>query len=78
MPTIFEEGQYRFIINPREEKFEPPHIHIWIGNDYVCRLELISGNFMNKPPPGESRNILSLYKKHAIEIRKKWDEIHGR
>ena len=78
MPTVFEEGQFRFVIYTRENDFEPPHVHVWIGNEDVCRLELNSGRFMENPPPGEYRNILAAYRKHAEAIRREWDKIHGR
>jgi hypothetical protein len=49
-----------------------------MGNEDVCRLELNSGGFMEYPPPGEYRNILAAYRKHAEAIRREWDKIHGR
>jgi hypothetical protein len=32
---------------------------------------------MENPPPGEYRNILAAYRKHAEAIRREWDKIHG-
>jgi hypothetical protein len=78
MPTVAEEGPFRFVIYTRENGFEPPHVHVWMGNEDVCRLELNSGRFMENPPPGEYRNILAAYRKHAEAIRREWDKIHGR
>jgi hypothetical protein len=78
MPTVAGEGQFRFVIYIRENDFEPPHVHVWIGNEDVCRLELNSGRFMENPPPGEYRNILVTYRKHVEVIRREWDKIHGR
>jgi hypothetical protein len=78
MPTIFEEGHIRFFLNTHEKTYEPPHIHVWIGKEDVCRLNLIDGSFMENPPPGEYSNIMTAYRKHAASIRRKWDEIHGR
>ncbi len=78
MPTVAEEGQYRFVIYPREQRFEPPHVHVWIGNEDVCRLELNGGEFMENPPPGEFRSIMEAYRKHTEVIRQQWDRIHGR
>ncbi len=78
MPTIVEEGRFRFVIYPRENAFEPPHVHVWIGNEDVCRLELNGEHFMEDPTPGESRNILTAYRKHAVIIRREWDRIHRR
>ena len=77
MPTVATEGQFRFVVNTRENAFEPPHVHVWVGNEDVCRIELNSEKFMEEPPPGEQRNILLAYRKHADAIRKTWDDIHG-
>ena len=78
MSTVAEEGQFRFVVNTRENGFEPPHVHVWVGNEDVCRVELNSERFMENPPPGDYRNILTAYRKHAVEIRQEWDRIHRR
>ena len=78
MPTVAEEGRFRFVVYTRENDFEPPHVHVWVGNEDVCRLELNGGHFMDSPPPGDQRRILTAYRKHAIAIRLEWDRIHGR
>ena len=44
MPTVAVEGQFRFVVNTRENGFEPPHVHVWVGNEDVCRIELNGGN----------------------------------
>ena len=78
MPTVATEGQFRFVVNTRENEFEPPHVHVWVGNEDVCRVELNSELFMDEPPPGDYRRILDAYRRHADAIRKTWDEIHKR
>jgi hypothetical protein len=78
MPTVAEEGPFRFFVNTRENDFEPPHVHVWVGNEDVCRLELNGERFMENPPPGEYRSILEAYRKHAAKIRQEWDRIHRR
>ena len=78
MPTVAREGQFRFVVNTLENVFEPPHVHVWVGNEDVCRIELNSGLFMHEPPPGEYRRILDACARHSEAIRKTWDEIHGR
>ncbi len=78
MPKVIDEGEFRFVIYLNENKFEPPHVHIFIGKTSQCRLELNGENFMENPPPGEYRNVLKAYRKHADIIRKEWDRIHGR
>lgn len=78
MPTVAAEGQLRFVVNTRENEFEPPHVHIWVGNEDVCRIELNGGRFMDEPPPGNYRSILEAYGKRSAAIRRSWDDIHGR
>ena len=50
MPTVAVEGQFRFVVNTRENAFEPPHVHVWVGNEDVCRIELNGGTYMDQPP----------------------------
>ena len=78
MPTVAAEGQFRFVVNTRENEFEPPHVHVWVGNEDVCRIELNSELFMDEPPPGDYRRILDAHRRHADAIRKTWDGIHKR
>ena len=78
MPTIVIVGQFRFVVNTRENDFEPPHVHVWVGNEDVCRIELNSGRFMDQPPPGNYRSIIGAYRRHAAAIRQEWERIHGR
>ena len=77
LPTVAVQGQFRFVVNTRENSFEPPHVHVWVGNEDVCRIELNGGTFMDAPPPGNFRGILNAYARYAEEIRRTWDTIHG-
>ncbi len=77
MPTVAIEGQFRFIVNTRENDFEPPHVHVWVGNESTCRIELLSGTFMDSPPPGTHGDIMEAYRRHAAWILETWDAIHG-
>ena len=77
MPTVAKAGQFRFVVNTRENSFEPPHVHVWVGNEDVCRIDLNSGTFMDMPPPGNLRNIMKAYTRHVEDIRRAWDTIHG-
>ena len=29
MPTVAVQGQFRFVVNTRENSFEPPHVHVY-------------------------------------------------
>ena len=77
MPTVAVEGQFRFVVNTRENSFEPPHVHVWVSSEDVCRIELNGGTFMDTPPPGTFRDIMKTYARYAEEINRTWDAIHG-
>lgn len=77
-PTVALEGRLRFVVYPRENDFEPPHVHVWVGHIDLCRIELHAGEFMEDPPVGIRRGIAAAYKKHAVAIRMAWDELHRR
>ena len=53
-------------------------MHVWVGNEDVCRIELNGGTYMDEPPPGMWRAILDVYRRHAPAIREAWDRIHRR
>ena len=78
MPTVATEGRFRFVINTRENAYEPPHVHVWVGNESVCRIELNRSTFPDPPPPADYRGILEAYARHAMTIRREWDRIHQR
>lgn len=78
MPTVAQVGRVKFVVNTREQVFEPPHVHVWIGNEDQCRIELNGGEFMETPPPGAEREIRLAFASVADEINKKWNEIHAR
>jgi hypothetical protein len=78
MPIIFEEAHYKFKIYTRENDFEPPHVHVFVDNESVCRLDLNSGRYIDEPPPGNYRAIREIYKRNAELIRREWDRIHRR
>ena len=77
MPTIAVEDHLRFVVNTRENSFEPPHVHVWVGSEDVCRIELNGGTFMDAPPPGTFRDIMKAYTRYAEDISRVWDAIHG-
>ena len=77
MPTVVIEGQFRFVVNTRENRFESPHAHVWVADEDVCRIELNGGSFMDSPPPGRSGDIRRAYARHPEEIMRIWDSIHG-
>ena len=77
MPTIVVDGRFRFVVNTRENPREPPHVHVWEVNESVCRIDLVSGLYMDEPPPGSYRAIMTAFLRHADAIQGAWNDIHG-
>ena len=77
MPTVAIEGRFRFMVHTNELPYEPPHVHVYAGGESLCRIEIYGGEFMDDPPAGMRRAIFGAYRKHAVEIFRAWDRIHG-
>ncbi len=80
MPTVVIEGRFRFVINTRENRFEPPHVHVWVDSQGTCRINLLSGTFIERPPPGTHRDIMEAYRRNSQLIREIWEiweTVHG-
>ena len=77
MPTVVIEGRFRFVINTRENRYEPPHVHVWVDNDDTCRINLVGGTFIERPPSGTHRDIMAAYRKNSRLINEFWEMIHG-
>jgi hypothetical protein len=75
MPTVAREGGFEFRVYTREAAYEPPHVHVIFEGEQV-RINLDNGEFMEEPPPHKRHAIREAYVRHAVEIRRKWDEIH--
>ena len=70
MPTVAIEGRFRFVVNTRENSFEPPHVHVWVGNEDVCRIELNGGILHgDSSATGNIRDIMQAYARYAEDIR---------
>ena len=78
MPTVAIVGQYQFVIRTREFDFEPPHVHVRVGNEDWARILLDNGEYSHGPPPGHYRAILEAFDAHAAAIREEWFRIHAR
>ena len=76
MPTVVIDGRFRFVVNTRENRFEPPHVHVWVDNQDSCRINIVSGAFIENPPPGARRDILDAYRKTSQLIKEVWETIH--
>ena len=46
MPTVAIVGQYQFVIRTREFDFEPPHVHVRVGNEDWARILQDNGDIL--------------------------------
>jgi hypothetical protein len=76
VPTVVRDGPFDFKVYPREQAFEPPHVHVWYEGRDVCRINLDTGDYMDPPPPRRWGDIMEAYARHAGVIWAEWDRIH--
>ena len=65
----FDVIPFRFVVNTRENRFEPPLVHVWVDNQDTCRINLVSGAFIEAPPSGTYGDIMAAYRKNSQIIR---------
>ena len=78
MPTVAIVGQYQFVIRTREFDFEPPHVHVRVGNEDWARILQDNGDILMS----RLRDIIArssrAFDAHAATIREEWFRIHAR
>ncbi len=55
MAAAIREDGLRFQVWPNDHP--PPHVHVYVEGEEV-RINLISDEFMDEPPPGKRRQIM--------------------
>ena len=77
MPTVLQEGQYRFIFFS-SDKSEPPHIHVkhdrriakfWLSPVVLVKNRGFAGQELNE--------IIRLITKHEAELVEAWHDYFG-
>ena len=51
-------------------------MHVWVDNQDTCRINLLSGALIERPPSGTHRDIMAAYRKNSQVIREIWEAIH--
>ena len=74
MPTVSRFRGGRFVINTNDHN--PPHVHVIFDDGESCRIELLSGEFMDLPPQGMERTIRRAYFENAEAIWNEWERLH--
>lgn len=84
MPTVYREGVFVIKIYGPPREHPPPHVHVEVGTHglVVIRLGLRFGD----PPriwqaydvcDREVVTAFRLVEKHEIELRRRWEQMHG-
>ena len=76
MPTVSRFDQGRFVVYPNDHN--PPHVHVMLTDGSSCRIELLSGDFMDDPPRGRRREIMKAYYENVEAIWSEWERLHPR
>ncbi len=77
MPKIATSGKYDFKIETREKDIHGPHVHVYIGTERICEIDLYSGMFLHEPDKaGLRKEILEAYRPLAVQLLKAWFKYH--
>ena len=74
MPTVSRFRGGRFVVNTNDHN--PPHVHVILDDGENCRINLLSGEFMDSPPRGMERTIRRAYFESAEAIWNEWERLH--
>ena len=75
MPTIVRDNGFSFVIYPNDH--HPPHVHVKMRDGRQCRIDLLSGEFMDTPPAGMARSIRNSYFNNVADIWAAWERYHA-
>ena len=73
-PAVKEDGLI-FQVWPNDHY--PPHAHVYVDGEDI-RINLLTDEFMDSPPPGRRRQIGEAYSKHKDKLVKLWKEFEQR
>ena len=74
MPTVVRDNGFSFVIYPNDHL--PPHVHVKMRDGRQCRIDLVSGDFIDAPPAGMVSNIRKSYFDNVAEIWTAWERYH--
>ena len=74
MPTVARENGIRFVIYPNDHL--PPHVHVKLSDGSECRINLVSGEFIDTAPAGMARKIKESYFENVEDIWAAWEKYH--
>ena len=74
MAAAIREGNLKFHVWPNDHP--PPHVHVLVEGEEV-RINLLTDEFMDEPPPGKRRAIMKAYRRHRNALVQLWKEYEG-
>ena len=74
MPTVARDNGITFVIHVNDH--QPPHVHVKLVDGRECRINLVSGEFMDTTPAGMMRNIRNSYFENVEDIWTAWEKYH--
>lgn len=73
MGTVAEDGEFTFIVHPRDH--QPPHCHVRFGGQEV-RVNLLTGELIDAVPGSKRKPLLEAYDRHEDAIWREWARFH--
>ena len=74
MPTVARADGISFVIHSNDHL--PPHVHVKLSDGSECRINLVSGEFMDAAPAGMKKKIMKSYIENLEAIWATWEEYH--
>ena len=75
MPAVVRTDEFRFVIYANDHA--PPHVHVKLRDGQDCRIDLLTGDFMDTPPRGTQRRITKAYYNNIDVIWAEWEKYHA-
>ena len=79
MPTIYQQGKFKFVIRTREPAWKRPHAHI-IGPNLELSIAIDDFEVLavtGKISAGLLKEFITILRTHQDEFMDAWKECHG-
>ena len=73
-PAVKDDG---FVFQVWLNDHYPPHVHVYVEGEDI-RINLLTDEFLDAPPPGRRRQIRDAYQKHKDKLVQLWKEFEQR
>ena len=79
MPTIYQQGKYKFVIRTREPAWKRPHAHV-LGPNVELSIALDDFEVLavnGRISAGLLREFIAILQRHHEEFMQAWSDCHG-